>query len=460
MRIGRRFSRLRIRMAVGADQMTALVPSTSTHVTVPCVVTADLDSTEALRAALEEMRLQISAATGSSLSHVDVDIALLPPLTETRLIALPPLRNAEAEIVIRRDAARHFVGASGPRAFALKQPARARAGTAPVLAVAATATLIEQLHRAVGGIGWRVHAVSPAIASWLSVVERTSTHKPYVIIAQVGDTLHVVRGKGDPLQIRRVPRTSLGELWESIGAGPGLAYLFTTDADRTAIERGLVAAGWQVEPPTSIPGDAATVAAHLVAPGGWELVPQSLHLERQQNQRRLATRLAAVTFLLLVAAMATELWGARRELSQLRAQRAAIREQVSPLLATRDSVQVLDQRSARVTGLVSQAPSWTSALFDLAMLLPADTHLRSLRAQGDTLVVEASGNRAGETIQALRSANTLRDVRLKGQVERELQDGATSMERFTLQARLAPRDSLARPDVAGPDTRARAGRSQ
>jgi hypothetical protein len=455
-----RAGRQRIRMALGAGQITAIVPGSNDHITIPFTSSAELDSTDALCAALEQVRLQVSAASGLSLDRVDLDLVLLPPLIEARLIPLPPLRKSEAELVIRRDAARHFVGGNGPRAFAIRLATGARPGSAPVLAVAASALLIEQLRRAAATLGWRVRAIVPALASWLALAERAGARTPFVIVAEVGDTFQIIRGQGAPQQLRRVPRSSPAELWESIGAGPGRAFVLASAQDRPALERGLAAAGWQVERQSGHDADAAVVAARCAQRNDLELVPNSAVLERQQNQQRLALRLALAAFVLMASALVLELWGARRELGQLRAQRAAIREQVAPLLATRDSVDLLDQRSARVLGLESSAPQWTSALFDLAMLLPADTHLRSLSAQGDTLVIEATGDRAGEAIQALRSATTLRDVRLKGQVERELEDGATSLERFTVQARLVPRDSISRAAPQPRESSVRPGRSQ
>jgi Tfp pilus assembly protein PilN len=205
---------------------------------------------------------------------------------------------------------------------------------------------------------------------------------------------------------------------------------------RTPLMRGLAAAGWQIESDES-EGGAAAAAAYFAGRSSLELIPQSLAVERQQRQRRRALQFAALAALFVIGAGAIELWGARRELATIRARRAEIRQDVTPLLAVRDSLNTLEQRLTQIGGLQAAAPHWTSALFDLAMLLPADAYLRSLRASGDTLVIEASGSRAGETIQALRSAPTLRDVQLRGQVERLLEDGSTAVERFTLQARLA-----------------------
>jgi Tfp pilus assembly protein PilN len=148
----------------------------------------------------------------------------------------------------------------------------------------------------------------------------------------------------------------------------------------------------------------------------------------------MATRIVLAAAIVLVFAALTELWGLRRELEQVRARRAAIRADVAPLLAVRDSIHRLSEQSVAVRQIEARSPQWTRALFDLALLLPEDTHLTSLRATADTLIIEAAGDRAGEAMQALRRAGSLNDVRMLGAVQRELEDGETSVERFRLRA--------------------------
>jgi Tfp pilus assembly protein PilN len=435
--------RVRIGLALGADRLTAVLRGTGAQASVPYVFSAEPTGADALNAALEELRLQLSAAAGLELARAEVDVALLPPLAEARLVSLPPLRKVEAEQVLRRDAARYFVGSSGARALAVRLPARGADAPAPVLAVSASAGLIEQVCAALTGLGWRVRSVGPALAGWLAAASRGSDRTPGIVLVQLGDTLHLTRVQRSVRLLRRAPLSSGADLIEAIGVGPGRAFLWTDAAQRTAFERALVARNWHIERTADAESDAATVAAQLAGPSDLELVPLSMQLERQSLQRQRSRRLVLTAVVLLVASALAELWGTRRELSALRAQRAAIKQEVTPLLAARDSINTLAQRRANIDGLRTNAPLWTSALFDLAMLLPSDTHLRSLRATGDTLTIEASSARAGDAMQALRSATTLGDVRLKGQVERELEDGATSLERFSLQARLLPRDSLA-----------------
>jgi len=332
-----------------------------------------------------------------------------------------------------------------------------RAQVLPVLATAASAALVEQVHAAIAAIGWTPRTVVPGVAAWLAASQQGKRPEPRaqrVIVAQIADTVHVIRVGRAPQQLRRVPASSLEELLAAIGRGPGRASVWMEDSLRAALLRALAAAGWEIEPADSAAG-AELIAALHARRSELELIPPSLSVVRHHRQRRRALQLAGMALLLVLAAGAIELWGAQRELTSLRDRRAAIRKEVTPLLAVRDTLSTLEQRLSRINAVQQAAPHWTSALFDLAMLLPADAYLRSLRASGDTLVIEASGSRAGETIQALRSAPTLRDVQLRGQVERQLEDGSTAVERFTLQARLAGKDSVSADSAQQDTTKAR-----
>jgi hypothetical protein len=131
-----------------------------------------------------------------------------------------------------------------------------------------------------------------------------------------------------------------------------------------------------------------------------------------------------------------ELWGAHRELQTVRARRAEIAVAVAPLLQARDSVDRLATRATAVQELAASTPSYTRALLDLALLLPRDAHLTRLYATGDTIEIEAVGTRAGAAIEALRAAPSLRDIRLRGIVDRQLEDGSTATERFTVRGTL------------------------
>src|SRR5262245_41838074 len=131
-----------IGIALSADRVTAVVPGTSFAVSIPCALSVEGDITERLAAALDDVRSRLGAQLGPSISSARIDVALLPPLSDARLIPLPPLQPAEAEAVIRRDAARHFMGGNGARTIAVSVPPRTRGQVLPVLAASAPASLI------------------------------------------------------------------------------------------------------------------------------------------------------------------------------------------------------------------------------------------------------------------------------------------------------------------------------
>jgi hypothetical protein len=393
---------------------------------------------------------------------------LMPPLCDARLVPLPPLRQAEAEAVLRRDAARHFVNGAYPRAIGVKLPAARRGGTsrgaeggadagagsgtsgggagraagiaAPALAAAAPVALLEAVHAAAAAVGWRVRSIGPAHAAWLAHAERASRGNgagSAAVVAVVGGTAYVAcAAAGARAARRRVPVAAAAEVVAACGDGGGVATLLGEPAGRARLAEAFVRAGWTVsDTGTSDPAAASATDASHALPA---LLPPSEYAARAARANRLARRLAAAAVVLLIGAAGVELRGAARALDTLRDRRAAIRADVAPLLAARDSLDRLEARAAAIDGLTGGSPRWTRVLFDVALLLPAESHMTRFVASGDTVEIEAAGARAGQALQALRDAGTLRDVRLLGVVDRELSEGATAVERFRIGARYAP----------------------
>lgn len=439
----------RVGIAVSGEAITAVIRLGDgvrvESVPLPAAHEGD-DFGALLDRAFEALSARVAQATGGDPRGLRVAVALLPPHVDVRLVTLPPVRRAEAEAVIRRDAARHFVGNNGARVVAVRMPpalARRRSDTAPVLAAAASAHTAEAVRAAVRHVGWTATRITAAHAAWITAAEqaarRSSAGAPIAAIAMIGDTAHVIRlERGAVTVLRRVRAGDAREVVAALGSGPGSASIFA-DSDVDAVARVLTDAGWTV-----VRGrDATQVAAAGAHEGALELVPVSVIAEREQRWRSLAAQLAVAAVLLLVAAAGVQLWGAQRELSAIRNQRAAIRPQVAPLLVTRDSLDRLQQRAAEL-GALDPSAKWTRVLFDIALLLPEDAYITSLQGTGDTLVISGQGARAGAALQALRGAASLENVRLQGAVERDLEDGATTLERFTLSARVVARDTTRR----------------
>jgi hypothetical protein len=183
------------------------------------------------------------------------------------------------------------------------------------------------------------------------------------------------------------------------------------------------------------PGVEEATAARASA-SSLELIPPSLAGERRERNRRIVFRLGSAAAVLLIATLGVNFWGARRELASVQAERAAIRAEVAPLLLARDSLNDLWTQVRSLEEVAQGSPVWTRSLVELTALLPENTYLTGFFASGDTVELEAAGVDAGTAIQALREAGLFEEVRLQGLVERELQEGETVEERFSLWARL------------------------
>jgi Tfp pilus assembly protein PilN len=377
-------------------------------------------------------------------SAVTVDVAILPSLCEVRLVSLPPLRHAEAEAIIRRDANKHFTVTTEPRVISVRMPKRTRptaaptgAPAAPVLAASVSQNLLDDINTAAEHVGWSIRRIVPAHAAWLHLstagVTRESSARPRTFIAIERDTAYITRIQDAvPVDLRRVPATHTSTIVAALGTNAGTALLFGADA--TALSGALAGAGWSVLP---VAGGADAAAARGAAAADMTLMSATLHARRYAQQRTLANRLWAAAAALVIVSAAVAHWGARHELEAVRARRAAIRPRVAPLLAMRDSVDALETRTRETDAIFASQSHWSKTLYEITMLLPEDAHLTQLNATGDTIVIEGEAARAGVALEALSRAPSLRNVQLEGPVQRDLADGTTTAERFTIQGTLA-----------------------
>lgn len=488
---------IRIAIALGADSLTAVARvGTTRHVDRVELVGAvssvsaggvedaggsigrvhDDGSAAALAAAIARLSDRLTGALGRPLDGARVRVAVLPPLVSARLIELPPLGRAEAEAVVRRSARRYFPLVTRTGVIALREPdgktAGARAGkggpgvlrrslrrllrqgdTGEAAAAAAPgnwlafgvdAEWIDAIRAAVEGANWQVDAVVPAHAAWLAAAEAVAGGKALdAVVAVEGGTGHVLRLEGGTVTaLRRAPGGGAAGVAGVLGRGPGTVALFADPEARQALRDALAEQGWNVVPLVAGRESAASLAAEHAYATSTELVSAGLALARQRARRRLAVRLGAAAVVVLAAAAGLELWDARRDLDEIRAERAAIREEVRPMAELRDSLQAFEARARAVLEIEGLAPRWTPVLVELARILPRDSHVQRLHARGDTVSIQVVSGRAGPALAQLRQARTLRNVELNGVVDRQMEGGTTTSERFTVSALLA-RDTTA-----------------
>jgi hypothetical protein len=457
---------LRIDIAVGPGSLVALIPGGDGVVRVATALEPGMDDPgPALRQGLgrleDAIREQLGIASEAPVERVRVRVALLPPFCEARLVALPPLRPEEILSVLQRDSGRHFLARHRPIVVggARLGDDQGPDGLPPVLAAAASGTFVRILQAALESRGWGLDRIVPAPAAWFHALRSEVPLPPgggdggsesapiRLVVAVLDGMAHLVRASGGaPDRIRRVRADALDELVAAAGAEPGWCLLLAEGEGRggegrggegrAAIAAALKEAGWVIA--RAGESELADVAAarHL-ADAEPELVPIPLALARRARNRRLAVTMLAAAVVIVAAAGVVHLWGTAREYGAIQQARAELREDVAPALAARDSLDRINERLEDLQAVGRASARWTYSLVELSMLLPIESHVVSLRAAGDTVVIEAAGGRAGDALAALSRAPSLRDVRLEGTIQRDLERGTTSRERFTLSAILS-----------------------
>lgn len=435
----KRSSTAGISIAIGSDAVTAVTPDNERVYRVPLE-----DVPDGRRAAVTRAFSAIAGMIGSdrnaSPRGQSVDVAIMPSLCEIRLIQLPPLKQAEAEAVIRRDAGKHFTVSSEPRVIAVRMPPRA-AVTAPVLAASVSQGLLQDVTAAAASAEWTVRRFVPAYAAWLRATEGSARTRALVAVEM--ETAHVLRVDNDAVvEMRRMPAASPRAVATALGHVSGTVAIFGESRERGALSTELSSAGWSVLPAST---DSASAAARNAAGATPMFYTEIHHATRAIQQRGLANRLAAAAAIMLIASATIAHWGANRELSALRERRASIRGRVTPLLALRDSVDQLESRTRETDVLFASLPRWSRTVYEMTILLPADAHLTRLNATGDTMVIEGEAARAGDVLEAISRAPSLRNAQLTGPVQRDLADGSTTTERFVIQATLASAVNAVKP---------------
>jgi hypothetical protein len=448
-----------IDLAIGPEGLTALLPGHQQPLIIPARIVAGNDEAGRLGEAFGRLEEVVKEALGISADGhpvFQVRVALLPPLSEARLVELPGLRSEEIAPVLRRDASRHFIGGSRDLVVgAARVAGSSGSSSSMVFAAAAPASFLSALRSTIEIRGWAMDRIVPAHAAWVAALRRLAPLRAgrsgsaapavRVLVAVVGETAHLIRLSGDGIdQIRKFPAADVAGIVDGAGSQPGNALVLGDDpsrsdaAGRSTIAAGLKSAGWVPVAPPAVHSSAAASAAHDVEAAVPEIVPDFVAAVRHQQGRRVTARLFTAANVILLTAAAVHYWGTARVLELLGSERAELSALVTPAMAQRDSLFRLEARLAELQALEAQARGWTSSLVELSVALPPETYLMSLRAAGDTVVLDAVGGRAGEALAALNSSRSLSDVRLEGTIQREIEGGTTARERFTLSGILTP----------------------
>ena len=393
---------------------------------------------DALTKALREMRTVYGNARAS------VAVALLPPLVHCRLIDMPGLSSDEIQRVVSRDVTSYFPVGASAHVVGVCTVRGTRPGSASVLAAAAPAALIDAIHDAAVTAGCVVTTVVPSATAWTTAAQQLEPDES----VEQRTLVAILDGHVEVLTVEHGQLTGLRRVRSD---GPEQRPLIDTLAERKdivllgvprlaePIARSLTAAGLRLTIPGTPESPAAPellAAQFAQSADGPLLMPEPVRAERRRQRTRRAVQVLVASAILLVAAGALELRGVQRELAAVSAQRLELRGRLAGVLATRDTVTLLAERIAALRSTEMNVPRWSDALALVAEYLPRDAHLLSLRAEGDSLVLEGVARRAAPVFEAMAKAPAALAVRAQGSIRREIRDEIGQVERFTLSVHL------------------------
>jgi hypothetical protein len=392
MRVGRR---ARVGVALAPDRLVAILPGGR-----------ELET----RGTTDLGRVFADLRARAGLARASVAIALVPPLVEVRILALPPLRPEERQRVLTRDTGRYFVGLAGPSVIG------AEVVGSHVLAAAAPESLLTEIERAIAAVGWVLEAVVPAQATWAMYAHRRSPDRAGGhVVVRLGHATEVLQLAGGTIVEQR--RFRAGD----------------ADAERIAGVVAVSAAAGAVTILALPEVDPVTVAARYAARArGPELLSESRRRARRRLVRRIARALSIATAACLVCAAGLDFWALSRALTTLHARRATLAPQVAAVLHARDSLGTTTHGLAALERLEAANPRWSGFVADLADYLPHDAHLVALRAAGDSVVLEGVATQAAGVFQALQQIPQVGGVRAEAPIRQDAAADGSVHEQFAV----------------------------
>ena len=374
-------------------------------------------------------------------------VSLMPPLTEVRRVELPPVRDEELQRLLSRNAGRYFVGARTPQIVGAVAPRRrVRGAPMPVIAAAASARLVTMIRVAAAQTGWAIDSVAPAESSWaaaaLALWPTFARQSAFALVTheERTDLLELENARLVGVRRFRAGAADAAMIADTVGraARVGLAGAIH---QRRELAAALSAMGLTPVPPsgewTSPAEHADLLAAHFA---GRDVGPvlrseDSVQIHRAHVRRATRSTLVVAAGLLVVAAF-VELWGTHRQLRLVQDERARLRPALSSTLVGRSTVDATYRHLATLGGIERSMPQWSDVIATLSDAIPDDAHLTAIRAREDSLVVDGLAVHAARVFDGLESVPGLIEVKAAAPVRRELQEDGTSLDHFTIAARV------------------------
>jgi hypothetical protein len=418
----------------------------------------------ALTAALQELSRTLGVTGGR------LDVALMPPLTEIRRLDLPPMGDSELRTLLSRNAPRYFIGARAAQLVGTTMaPQRQSGPVGGVIAAAAPLRLIAALHAAARDAGWIVDAVSPAEGAWCAAAgalwPATTRHESHLLVCgeERTELLQIDQGRLATVRRFRAGPADAALIAEAIGrsdadrknANGARIIAVGASAPRAELLRSLASSGLAVAAPPADwadrAGHADLLAAEFAGPSAAPLLrTEATFASRREQNRRVITRMVAAAAALLIAAGLISLWGAKRQLRAVQAERALIKPQISATLVGRTSVETAYRQLATLAAAQRSSVQWSAVIAGVSAHLDDEAYLMALRGRDDSVVIEGVAKHAAKAFDSLAGAPGFVGVHAAAPVRRESPQGGPALERFTIAAVVAPPAPAAPPAPRAP----------
>ena len=398
----------------------------------------------------------VDATRAAALVGPSIVVALLPPLAETRAIALPPLAADDRNRFLARNAARYFVGARGPQVVGsvVTVAPHAEVGTDSatiVLTSSTTQLLMQTLDAAASAAGGTLQAVVPAESAWAAAAVALwpvfARGTAYAVITRADRTDLLTMVNGALQGVRRFRGPADAPQIAAIASGGGdhgsarVAVAGPSNAAHAMIGA-LTATGLRVLAPepkwAALAAQPDALAARFAADAeGLTFRTDASIVNQRAAARRTAWWAFAAGSVALIVAGFVHYAGVRRELAQVQAGRAAIRQAVDATIAGRAPVDAAYRQVAALASAARDARRWSAVFAALAANLPLDASLTAVRVRGDSLFIDGVAEQAAPVFDAIARMPGVISVRATAPVRRDAIEGEAPLEHFSLGAQLS-----------------------
>ena len=374
-------------------------------------------------------------------------ITLARPLAHLRTLTLPRMPRTTLESVLARDWSRHVIG---QRNTPHSASARTLDGGKWLAAFAPT-DLLDALAESASTQGWKtgdVATADDALAIAARALAPEQARECLVVLCDAtGPTDVVLMRNGQPRLGRHLLPKSVVEdvIAFTHAAGDGaerapvivlghathtkpLASAFGAHGRRaTAIDLGLA--------PEASALELLAVAGRL----GVATLPIRSSRTREREARRLratARWIALAAGVVLLAGLGLARRQVQRDLAQVRRERADIAALVRNAMNIRSDVESATEVAAALAEREAGVSRVSGVLAAVAVALPPNATLSTLRISGDSVSIEGESPRSAAVYAAMRGVPALEQVALAAPLRQERQAGDVVIEHFAFRARI------------------------